>query len=344
MEARLSKLLGSGAAGGAVRKPGQPVEDHFAGIRRLVESQNGAPSPVDTALAGLGQLRDRLQEAAAQPNPDEAFAKMGPGAVSQVVQSARGLPPPLNDMVASLAGKAETLAAGGARRQINAVWRTGILPFCQSALTGRYPFAGASAVDASLDDVTRLFAPGQMIDGFITGQLGPYVDMTRQPWRDSQSIGLSPGALGALARAKRIKDSLFPSGTFKIRFSLTPQALDSDSDAVVLDLDGQELQYRHDALVPTTFTWPGPGGTNTVRLTFVPDPSKGPPATLTLEGPWSLFRLLQQGSITSDGQPDRFVLTLRHAGHQATFKLQAFSVDNAFNPNLLIGFSCPEGL
>ena len=43
-------------------------------------------------------------------------------------------------------------------------------------------------------------------------------------------------------------------------------------------------------------------------------------------------------------QPDRFVLTLRHAGHQATFKLQAFSVDNAFNPNLLVGFSCPEGL
>ena len=225
---RLGKLLGNLTPTGPVKKPGQPVEDHFAPVRRLAEGQNGAPPPIDDALAGLGELRNKLQEAAAQPNPDEAFAKMGPGAITQLVQSARGLPSPLNDMVGGLAGKAQSLAAGGARRQINDAWRTGVLPFCQSALTGRYPFAGASAVDARLDDVTRLFAPGQMIDGFVTGQLGPYVDMTKEPWRDSQSIGLSRGALSALQRAKRIRDSLFPSGTFKVRFTLTPQGLDAD--------------------------------------------------------------------------------------------------------------------
>jgi type VI secretion system protein ImpL len=318
------------------------VEDHFAPVRRLAEGQNGAPPPIDDALAGLGELRNKLQEAAAQPNPDEAFAKMGPGAITQLVQSARGLPSPLNDMVGGLAGKAQSLAAGGARRQINDAWRTGVLPFCQSALTGRYPFAGASAVDARLDDVTRLFAPGQMIDGFVTGQLGPYVDMTKEPWRDSQSIGLSRGALGALQRAKRIRDSLFPTGTFKVRFTLTPQGLDADSDSVVLDLDGQEMRYSHDALVPMSLSWPGPAGTSTVRLTFV-SPTKGP-VTQTLEGPWSLFRLLQQGSIASTGQPDQFLLTLRYLGHQATFKLDASSVANAFDPNLLVGFSCPEAL
>src|SRR3954447_11884884 len=142
---RLGKLLGNLTPTGPVKKPGQPVEDHFAPVRRLAEGQNGAPPPIDDALTGLGELRNKLQEAAAQPNPDEAFAKMGPGAITQLVQSARGLPSPLNDMVGGLAGKAQTLAAGGARRQLNDAWRTGVLRFCQSALTRRYPFAGAIA-------------------------------------------------------------------------------------------------------------------------------------------------------------------------------------------------------
>ena len=197
--------------------------------RRLAEGQNGAPAAdrrragrpgraAEQAAGGGGPAQPRRgvrQDGARRHHPARPVR-----ARPAVAPERHGGRPRRQGAVAG--------GGGGARRQINDAWRTGVLPFCQSALTGRYPFAGASAVDARLDDVTRLFAPGQMIDGFVTGQLGPYVDMTKEPWRDSQSIGLTRGALSALQRAKRIRDSLFPSGTFKVRFTLTPQGLDAD--------------------------------------------------------------------------------------------------------------------
>ena len=45
------------------------------------------------------------------------------------------------------------------RRQLNALWRSEVLPFCSKAIAGRFPFASASTVDVSLADFSQLFGP-----------------------------------------------------------------------------------------------------------------------------------------------------------------------------------------
>lgn len=343
---RFTKLLGGQAEAATAapdEKPGAQVEAHFANLAGLVEGVNGAPPALDEALAALGALHAKLSEAALSPNPAEAFARMGPVGAAQLARVASRLPPPLNQMLGGVAQKAGAISASGVRQQLNSTWQADILPFCRQALSGRFPFARASAVDASLEDVQRLFANGGLITGFIGERLTPFVDMTRRPWRDQQGVGLSSASLTQLERAKRIGTSLFGSGVFKTSFSLLPLDLDAAAASVTLDIDGQELRYDHGPAQPKSFVWPGPGGTGIVRLSFAPV-GGGAPITVVKEGSWSLFRLLHEAELRRTAPPDVFEVGFAAGGHRARFRLKAGSVDNPFDLALLTGFACPEAL
>lgn len=342
---KYSRLLATKAQAAAAptEVPGSPVEAHFAHLATLVEGVNGAPPALDEAAAAMGGLHAKLAEAALAPNPAEAFARMGGTGSGQLAQAAGRLPPPLDQMLGGVASKAGAMGASGVRQQLNSVWQADVLPFCRTALGGRFPFARASGTDASLEDVQRLFAAGGLIDGFVRDRLTPVVDMTRRPWRDAQGVGLNSGALAQLERAKRIGSSLFGGGQLKATFSLTPLELDAGSASVTLDVDGQELRYDHGPAQPRSFVWPGPGGTGVVRLSFAPV-GGGPPSTTAQEGSWSLFRLLQQGQLRGAGQPDLFEIRFVSGERSARFRLKAGSVDNPFDLALLAGFACPEGL
>jgi type VI secretion system protein ImpL len=247
-------------------------------------------------------------------------------------------------MVGGAAKQTESRTAGEAREKVNAAWKGDVLPFCRKAIGGRFPFAQSSGVDASIDDVVRLFGPSGMIPGFIKTQLASLVDTSRQPWRDQQGIGLSSGALAQLARADQISSALFAAGAGpKASFTLTPLTLDADSASVTLDVDGQAMQYAHGPARPSPFTWPGPGGSNIVRLTFAPV-SGGAPVSVVKEGAWSLFRLLHEADFVRTDQPDVFEVTMNGGGHSARFRLRAASVENPFDLRMLSGFACPDGL
>ena len=192
--------------------------------------------------------------------------------------------------------------------------------------------------------VVTVLGPGGLIDGFIRDQLTPFVDTTRRPWADLQGVGLSRNSLSQLERANRITKSLFAGGSGpKASFSLTPIELDAGSRSMTLDIDGQVLRYAHGPSRPQAFVWPGPNGTNLIRLDFVPLDGSTPVA-VSKEGAWSLFRLLQEAQFEKTDQPDKFFVTIAHAGHLVRFQLKAGSVENPFNLAVLSGFDCPGGL
>ena len=343
---KLAKLVRSGSAAAAApaEVPGAPVEARFAHLRPLIESVNNAPPALDDAASALAALHTRLAEAAASPNPGEAFARMGGAGAPQLAAAAARLPEPAKQMLEGVGRRTTDMGRTGARQQLNAVWRTDVLPFCRTAIAGRFPFSPGSGADATTDDIARLFGPSGLIEGFIKGQLANFVDTTRQPWRDSQNVGLQAGSLAQLARARRITAALFPSGAgFKASFNLTPVSLSSTAAAATLDVDGQELRYAHGPARPTAFTWPGPSGANTVRLSFAPTGGE-PPATMVKEGPWALFRILNEGRLQRTEQPDVFEVEVGAGGHSLRLRLRAASVENPFDLRVLSGFACPENL
>jgi type VI secretion system protein ImpL len=342
---RLAQLIRPAAADAAPAEvPGAPVEAHFAYLRRLVQGEKGAPPALDDAIAALGALNAKLAEVAASPNPGEAFSRMGNAAPAQLALAARALPDPLKQMLDGVQRKAADMGRSGVRQQMNAVWLSDVLPFCQTAISDRYPFVASSNADAAMDDVARLFGTSGLIESFIKGQLANFVDTTRRPWRDSQSIGLSSDALEQLARAHRITMALFAAGASpKATFSVVPLSLDNDAASVVLNVDGQELRYAHGPPQPMSFTWPGPGGTNTVRVSFVPF-GGGPPVTDVSEGPWALFRQLHKRNFQPTNQPDVFEAEVGAGSHAIRLRLRAASVENPFDLRLLSGFTCPGAL
>ena len=345
---KLAKLVAGPAAPAAAaapaEPPGMPVQRHFAPLAALLEGEGGAPPAIDAALGALASLSSRVQEALLAPDPRAKLAEIGPQAAGQLAREAARLPAPLGPMLAGIAQKVGGATTSALRELINAAWQSEVLPFCRTALAGRFPFARASTLDASVEDVARLFAPGGLIDSFLKTHLVAHVDTTRRPWQPLQGVALAPAGLAALERARRIGSALFPTGPQpRVGFSLTPLDLDPAAASVTLDLDGQDLRYDHGPAVPRSFLWPGPGGTGIVRLSFAPLDG-GPPVSLVREGAWSLFRLMQDGQLRGLGPPDVFELGLGSGRHRVRFRLKAASVENPFDLGLLAGFACPEAL
>src|SRR5690606_4163031 len=174
--ARLAKLAlkkqggGGGAGAGApAAVPGAPVAAHFAYLQDLVQGVAGAPPALNHALASLGNVYGQLQAVLAaaqsgQPVPD--------GTGARELQAVAGrLPSPLKDMLGGVAESTASLGAGTTRQQLDAFWKSEVLPLCQQALGGRFPFTRSSGIDVNIDDFTRLFAPGGVIDNFFNTHL-----------------------------------------------------------------------------------------------------------------------------------------------------------------------------
>ncbi len=58
-------------------------------------------------------------------------------------------------------------------------------------------------------------------------------------------------------------------------------------------------------------------------------------------GPWALFRLFGQGSLTQTDQADRYMLSFTVGNRHASYEIQAGSVLNPFAPGVLRDFKCP---
>ncbi|HET6470111.1 MAG TPA: type VI secretion system membrane subunit TssM [Geminicoccaceae bacterium] len=344
--AQLAARILQAPAAGPAEPPGLPVEQRFRYLAELVEGVGGAPPALDEAMQALQGLQGELQQVVASPNPEEELKRRGGlGAVAAPIAQAAGrLPAPLGDWLGGVAQRAQGYGVAAIQSRINARWQADVLPVCRKALGGRFPFDGGSGVDVSLADFSRLFAPGGLIDQFVSQELAPLVDMARRPWRWQTPSGMPDSSLVPFEQARQIRDSLFAAGAQPgASFTLKPSALDAGAQRVVLDLDGQQVSYAHGPAQPARLAWPGPQGTNLVRLTFVPL-GGGAPAVVAKEGAWSWFRLLKDGQFRGTDLPDLFEVVLPAAGHEARFELRAGSVYNPFDLRLLERFRCPERL
>lgn len=324
--------------------PGKEVDDHFKPLHDLVAGAATGQSPLDDVNKRLGELYTALSTQAANPGSRAA----APPAANQLAQMATRLPPPLGDIVASIATGSSTISVGNTRRAIADLYLSSVLPLCRQALRGRYPVDRSSAVDVSLGDFAALFKPSGVLDTFFSANLKPYVDATRSPWRnqrvDNIDLNLAPNVLQQFERAQAIRDAFFPSGgqTPSASFVVEPLNLSNNAVQVVLDLGGQTLAYAHGPIVPASMMWPAPSGATTARIAFVSVTNTSMPS-LSAEGPWAWFRLLDKGKVEGT-LPDQFTVTFTAADLTASFRLRAASIRNPFHTADLAQFSCADAL
>ncbi len=325
-------------------KPGQPVQDRFAWLHNFVfPAKEGLPSPMDEMVLSMSEVYNELARVGVAGFG--ATAAGGGAADRLLIESERMPTGPIKRIAQQVANGAKGAAMGGMRSQINAQWQAQVAPLCRQALANRYPFNRKASADVALADFARLFAPSGMIDGFFNKHLLNFVDASSKPWKWNQqaaSLGISAGVLAQFQHASEIRDSFFLAGpTPSVTFTVAPTALDPNASSVILEVEGQSLNYAHGPVQQAAMKWPGTPGART-RIAFQPG-SAGAQNSIQTQGAWAFFRLLDRARI-SRSRSDAFTASFSVGGKSASFAVQAGSVLNPFSLPALRSFSCPSSM
>ncbi len=330
------------ADGTPPKAPGAYVEERFGWLHLLVERPEGQPSQLDGMIGALTQVYQELNKM--------SFSGSASGEQGQAIlrfqEMAARVQGPMERWSSQITTGSSGIAADGTRSSINAIWQANVLPFCEQALNNRYPFNRRAAADVPLQDFAKLFAPGGLIDGFVNQHLIRNIDIRTRPWTAKRvngvDLGLSPSAIQQMQRAAEIREAFFANGPSPaVAFQITPEALDPKAKSVSLQIDGQEVGFKHrgGSTTPVPVTWPGQVGF--AQVSFEPSSRKTENA-MRKDGPWAWFRLLDAAEVRRTNVSDRKRVIFNVGGRIAIFQLQSGSVINPFALPALSKFSCPK--
>lgn len=323
------------------------VDDRFESLRRLVTaSAAGQPAPLDEALKLFNEVYVYLS---AVDTAVKARSSPPPGDIAGKLRSDAGrLPEPVRSMVESLSQSGGAQARLAERGNLSQDLRP-IAEFCRRAIAGRYPFNSGSTRDVLPEDFGHMFGPGGLMDEFFQRRLAALVDTSTRPWRYrpvAEQGAITPAALLQFERAARIRDVFFRAGgrSPSMRLDFRPVEMDAAITQFLLDVDGQLVKYAHGPVVPMAVQWPGPKGSNQVRVQLEPPSASGAASGLSFDGAWALFRALDKAQLQAGNAPERFFVTFNVDNRRARFEVTANSVQHPIRLRELREFACPEGL
>ena len=332
----------------AAEQPGARVTQHFQAIHKLIDGPPGS-APIEQTLAAIGRVQKRLAGMGGALGKTDVLTGVGSqdqvGALEDLRVVALQLPASVATLVAQIGSKGEAAASAEAGRELARRYETEVITPCRQLVAGRYPFVPLGA-DLALADFATMFAPAGVFDTFFRTRLDPLVDTSTNPWRWKEGAGGigSSVPLAQFQAAERIRQIYFPAGSPlpQVRFSLIPEYLDRGVDRraqrLVLDVDGQTVQYRYDAPRAQLLVWPGPAS-GQASLMFEEGGGAGP--SRSYQGPWAFFHLLENATVQPQPQSDvRYRVTFTAGSHNAAVTLEAASVRNPFARNDLRGFRC----
>lgn len=340
LEALASTAMSTG--GQPPKPPGSYVEERFAWLHQLVERPEQQPSQLDQMIGSLTEVYKEMQ----RMSFSGVSSGEGGAALQQFQQQATRVPGPMERWAIQITTGSSGITADGTRASINAQWQAEVLPFCEQVTGDRYPFKRRSRADVAMADFQKLFGPNGLIDTFFNKNLIKVVDTRTRPWSlkrvNDIDLGISPAVLQQLQYAAEIREAFFASGPAPtVQFQIMPHSLDPNAKSVLLEIDGQQLQYGHKSGAPTPMavTWPGPVGL--ARVSFQ-KPKKNIENVLSRDGPWAWFRLLDAAQVRGTNVSDRKKVIFNIGGRIAIFNLQSGSVINPFALPALSKFSCPK--
>ncbi|WP_148715784.1 type VI secretion system membrane subunit TssM [Chitinolyticbacter meiyuanensis] len=328
------------AVAGKAERPEQVVDNRFAALRQFVQpGPNGTAAPIDAVRETLNEFYTYLTATDAALR--DGSAPPSDEVLSRIHADAGRLPLPFRGMLGELASASDSHVAQLVHQQLGRNAAATIGDFCRQAVSGRYPLVRGSARDMTTGDFAQLFAPAGLMDDFFQKNLASQVDTAARPWRFKGEGGQTAGYLPAFERAAVIRDVYFAGGarTPTIRVELKPLQMDANISQIVLDIDGQIVRYAHGPQVPMQVQWPGPRGSNQVRVQVTGVGSVG--GGFVTEGPWALHRLFDRATLSPGRVPEQMIATFDLGGSKVTFEVTASSVRSPFRLAQLESFSCP---
>lgn len=348
----LSQIFSGASSGdaGAVPPRARPediVDSHFSGLRALASpsgsKHDAGAGPLDPTLKQIDALytyltaTDDALRSGSTPPPS--------GVPDQVRAQAGRLPTPVREMIDDLSNAANGNIASVEQQNVASSAGASVGDFCRQAIAGRYPFARGSARDVAPADFAQMFAPGGLMDDFFQKHLQSLVNTSSDPWRfnnrPADASGSDAALLAPFQKATVIRDTYFAPGSHdtQLKVEIKPLDMDPSITEMVLDVDGQVIRYAHGPQVPTTVQWPGPGGSNQVRLQVFGQ--NGAANGFSTEGPWALHRLFDRAAVSAGRASGQMVASFTVDGKPLSFQVTTGSIRNPFRLPQMESFTCP---
>ena len=337
--------------------PGAGIEAQFKPFHSLLEGDS-TRRPIDSVVANLNDIAQNLTLIVENPQMTAQATTSLQTQVAALRNNASRMPPPFSDMLRGAAGEFEGSIAASTAGQLLQSLRDQVTPVCQQTITNRYPFVRGSNQEVPLGDFAKLFSPNGIIDKFFAQFLAPYADTSRPDWtwRKDSPVGrsLSPDTLKQFQNAAFIRDAFFQTGGSMPPGSLAikpPRAASAGVD-IKTDIGGTIIASPSAPAAASAFSAPSPPPSTATSAVQWPGPSArtaisvssetGPPSVLERTGPWSLFRMLEAGSLTAKGETASASFIV--AGNELNYQISTGSVRNPFNLATLREFRCPSGI
>jgi type VI secretion system protein ImpL len=258
------------------------------------------------------------------------------------------LPAPFRAVLAGIATHAADQVNQGVGALLSAQMDATIGDACRRAIEGKYPFAeNTQEVDA--EDFGHIFASGGLLDDFFQKTLASHVDTSSRPWKYKLASPELPVLRGpeleAFQQAAAIREVFFrDSGAKRMgwKMDLRVAMVDPTITQLSIDIDGQDIRYAHGPVVPISVKWPGPRGGTSAEIGAQPR-VKPETSTLMANGPWALFRLIDQGRLSKTASASQTTVDFSFDGRHAKLDLMTGSLPNPLNSRLLKDFHCPRG-
>lgn len=324
--------------------PEQLVTDHYAQMVELAQPlEKGSKTIVfDDFLKQIDELYRYL--IAVQDAANSGMPAPGSEVISRLQASAGRLPSGLQTMFRNIAVGASSDTQRRDLENVRKRINVEVGGFCRQAIAKRYPLVRSASSEVTLGDIARMFAPGSgLMDSFFRDNLANKVDTTQANWRfmpgiDGKTLPGSEGLLRPFQQGQSIRDAFFANGATTPSFKVTVRTVRMDNTilSLTLDVDGQILRYSHGPQAVQVIDWPGPGGTNQVRMQL--GLTNGSTATLVTNGSWALNRFFDKASISAGAGSLNRQATFIIEGHKVTLEFTPNSIRNPFQ---LPRFSCP---
>ncbi len=332
----------------------QNIERQFTDLNQLSRKNGDHPSGLEQIMLVVSDLHEYMRNI--QEAPDKGKAALNAARTRMGLQGADPIftlqrmaghqPEPLNRLLNRLATESWRVLLDQAVAQLEREWFREVYQPFQQNLARHYPFNAGAGRDVALQDFERFFAPSGVLDTFYKDNLKLFLEDHPEQVGDARRAGLvRRDVLASLGNADKIRSAYFTrSGTLDVEFALEPLNLSSNKRRSVVNLDGQLVEFSHGPRQSIPLVWP-----NTLRdavesrITLVPVQVNRSPRSLSENGPWALFRLLDKADITgvsSSAVDVRFQVD----DGEMRYRLHAASNINPFTQQLLSGYQIPRSL
>ncbi|MFO1339937.1 MAG: type VI secretion system membrane subunit TssM [Burkholderiaceae bacterium] len=280
--------------------PMGPVGREFAALSRIMLARESGPSLMDGYLQALGKIRTRFNQIKNQGDPGPAArAMMASTLDSGASELAEALRYVDEQMLTGLSDTAKgalrpllvrplmqafAVVVPPTETELNRLWQAQVIQPFQASLAGKYPFETTSKVEATPQEVAKVFGPAGAIAKFASETIGPLATrrgetITARTWAD-MGVRMRPefttgfatwvmpleGAAGAAPSPSPSPSLSAPApAPTQATFQLMPNGAPGFVEYSV-EIDGQVLRYRNGAAQWTNFAWPNPGAAQGARI------------------------------------------------------------------------------